>query len=441
MEASFASGGEPYYFHHPQFALVESAASSSSIHERRWANTVKRELEVQQTILAGEQDDLVWYFLTFCCGYGFGYKSHNGKFTWVNNRRLTPQLVAQQLGLTDKERPYKNLSIATPNQTMAVCIDVDINSKYHPANDGNGIEPVKDALAEIGLTEALEFQSSYSNGMHLWYPLSTAQKSWKLAKVIEDACRIKNLEIKDGVLELRPNRRRFNSNFKLIRAPLSGEGNALWVGELGGLEDFSIAILRHFFCLAKDFNLLTPLMHNSVTIVCSSSYTRALNHKAKNLSYYKNVLSDGFTNSSQTQKISLSAMIVARMVEGIDSVGALRVRLIELLTSVPGYQQFCKHQRQIESGRYWSDLTLQNTLHFSPSDYENSWRKAHNDKRALQATEKAQQAIFSAVDDGLTFSSKSAAIEALRARYDAPSRRWWWKKRNDKYKKNARSDH
>ena len=78
-----------------------------------------------------------------------------------------------------------------PNQAIAACIDVDINSRYHPAKDGEGIEPVKNALAEIGLIEALEFQSSFSTGMHLWYPLPEAKKSCELANAIEDACRAK----------------------------------------------------------------------------------------------------------------------------------------------------------------------------------------------------------------------------------------------------------
>ena len=55
-----------------------------------------------------------------------------------------------------------------PNQTMAACINIDVKSRRHPANDGEGMKPVKEVLAEIGLTEALEFQSSHSKGVHLW---------------------------------------------------------------------------------------------------------------------------------------------------------------------------------------------------------------------------------------------------------------------------------
>jgi len=420
---------------HPQFALIESASRSESRHESRWATEVFRQLDTQQSQYAGEHDDLCWYFLTFCCGYGYGYKTHGGDFVWVTNRRLTPKLVAQQLGLTAKERPYRSLNIAMPNKTMAACIDVDINSRYHPANDGEGIEPVKNALSEIGLNEALEFQSSFFTGMHLWYPLPAAAKSWELANAIEDACKAKKLEIRDGVLELRPNRRNFDSNFKLIRAPLSGDGNALWLGNIGGLEDSDVAILRHLFDSAANYNRLTHLQAKPAIIACSSSITRSKKSSKNKLDFYKCRLADGFSGPGQTQEISLAALIVARMAECIGSVHLLRKRLVELVTIAPGFRQYCDHQQEIESGRFWSEATLKKQLQFSPADYEKSWRKIHNEKRALEAAQKAQNAIFLALDDGATFTTQDAATAALRANYGAPCKSWWRKPANRQYKK------
>ena len=349
---------------HPQFAILEACLRSKSRHEQCWAAEFLAQLENQQTLFAGEHDDLCWYFLTFCCGYGYGYKTHGGDFVWVTNRRLTPKLVAQQLGLTAKERPYRNLSVAMPNQSMAACVDVDINSRYHPANDGEGIEPVKNALAEIGLIRALEFQSSFSTGMHLWYPLPAATKSWELANAIEDACRAKNLENRDGVLELRPNRRNFDSNFKLIRAPLSADGNALRIGGVVRLEESSVAILRHFFNRAAKHNRLTPLQHEQVIVACSSSITRSKKSSKNKLDFYKCRLAEGFSGPGQTQEISLAALIVARMAEGVGSVQHLRKRLVELVTNAPGFQQHCDHKQEIETGRFWSQATLKNSSSF-----------------------------------------------------------------------------
>ena len=419
---------------HPQFSIIEACSRSKSRHERRWAAKVFQQLDTQQTQYAGEHDDLCWYFLTFCCGFGYGYKAHGGDFVWVTNRRLTPKLVAQQLGLTAKERPYRSLNIAMPNQTMAACIDIDINSRYHPANDGEGIEPVKNSLAEIGLIKALEFQSSFSTGMHLWYPLPAAANSWELANAIDDACRAKKLEIRDGVLELRPNRRNFDSNFKLIRAPLSGEGNALWLEDIGGLEESDAAILRHLFNSAANYNSLMLLQDKPAIGACSSSITRSKKSSNHKLEFYKCRLADGFSGPGQTQEISLAALIVARMAEGVGSVHLLRKRLIELVTSAPGFRQFCDHQQEIETGRFWSQATLKKQLQFSPAEYENSWRHIHNKKRAREAAEKAQNAILTAVADEATFTTLDAATAALRANYGAPCKSWWRKPANRQYK-------
>ena len=123
------------------------------------------------------------------------------------------------------------------------------------------------------------------------------------------------------------------------------------------------------------------------------------------------------------------------MVEGVDSVLALRARVIELLTSAPGYKQHCGHQEQIENGSYWSNSTLHATLQFSESDYNKSWRKVYNDKKAQTASQQALQAITGAIDDGQVYSSQNAALQALRAEYDAPCRRWWLKPDYAKYKK------
>ena len=255
---------------HPQFAIIEACSRSKSRHEQCWAVKVLKQLETQQTQYAGEHDDLCWYFRTFCYGYGYGYRKEQ-----ILQGRLTPKLVAEQLGLTEKQPQHKSLHVAMPNQAMAACVDIDAKSRYHPANNDEGIEPVKDALAEIGLIKALEFQSSYSKGVHLWYPLPTANNSWELAIAMQDACKAKNLEIKGGTLELRPNRRNFDSNYSTIRLPLSGDGNALCIGGIVGHEDSSVAILRHFFNSAANCNRLTPLQHEPVVVSSSSSYRNA----------------------------------------------------------------------------------------------------------------------------------------------------------------------
>ena len=57
---------------HPQYEVISAALRSESRHEKCWAAKVLEQFESQQTQYAGEHDYLCWYFLTFCCGYGYG---------------------------------------------------------------------------------------------------------------------------------------------------------------------------------------------------------------------------------------------------------------------------------------------------------------------------------------------------------------------------------
>ena len=123
------------------------------------------------------------------------------------------------------------------------------------------------------------------------------------------------------------------------------------------------------------------------------------------------------------------------MAEAMDTVPDLRARFIELVTSAPGYAEYCQHQRQIENGTYWSDKTLRQQLTFEPADYEKSSLKVHNDKKTQTASQQALQAITRAIDDGQVYCSQNIALEALRTDYNGPSRRWWWKPDNAKYKR------
>ena len=82
------------------------------------------------------------------------------------------------------------------------------------------------------------------------------------------------------------------------------------------------------------------------------------------LDFYKCRLAEGFSGPGQTQEISLAALIVARMAEGVGSVQHLRKRLVELVTNAPGFQQHCDHKQEIETGRFWSQATLKNSSSF-----------------------------------------------------------------------------
>ena len=69
-------------------------------------------------------------------------------------------------------------------------------------------------------------------------------------------------------------------------------------------------------------------------------------------------LKEGFTARGQTNELTFIAQQQARLIEGIDSIDALRIRCSELVSRAPGFLKFCGHQQAVINGSYWSDQTL-----------------------------------------------------------------------------------
>jgi DNA primase len=65
--------------------------------------------------------------------------------------------------------------------TKYVLIDIDRGSRYHPAADPQALRRIQDALELLGLPSCLMLTSSYSGGLHLYFPFDEAQVSWEIA--------------------------------------------------------------------------------------------------------------------------------------------------------------------------------------------------------------------------------------------------------------------
>ena len=409
--------------HSPEPLFLTQLAASTDPRIKRWANQSLAELVDFAGSNPHEAELLYWYFDTFCTGWGFTLKGADGKI-FKNAYRLTPNRVADRLGLIDGQPKYFGISPA--NETLWAYVDIDTESRYHPASeDGEGIEPVIDALRAIGLKRPVELQSSHTTGVHLCYGLNKPVKTWILMESLVATAKAANLEIKDGVLEFFPNKKHFDSAYKCIRAPLSGEGNATWVHGMG-LDD-SPEIFRHLFIKSRCRNKFTPLKPVSQLIEERSTNTRGHTLNSESLESIQSRLSEGFSSSGQTQELQFAALQVARFVEGASSINEMRKRATELLSSAPGFSQYCGHRKEIENGSYWSNSTFRQTLKFSPADYDESWWKIANDRKAETSRQQALNALGRAFEEGVRYSTRSAALMGLRIDYGAPVKSWFYK--------------
>ncbi len=394
---------------------------------------VRRSLEQLDLLQGGDQEQqaVAWYFLNF--GQGYGSLIRHGESFSARHGWLTPQQVGFHLGVGAAQPHY--LAIRPARWSTWALIDIDEGSRYHPAAmDGEGDLVVKQALSTIGLRQPIEFQSSTSTGIHLLYPLAEIISTWDLALSIEQCLVAAGLQVAPGILELRPNCKAWDANYLSIRAPLTGEGNSFWAPDYGdfGLHD-DLAIFQQIFCQLRQHNPFNPFdVEQDITRECSPNWRGPVRSKGA-LAAAELRLRQGFTASGQTNELTFLAQQIARLIEGIDSVEALRRRCTELVSQAPGFLQFCNHQKEVENGSYWTDQTLRKALALSPGGYEGTWRQRCNQRRADQASERALSAIERTLEDGLQFSSLNAAIAHLKAQ-GGPARSWWMKPQNQEIK-------
>ena len=319
------------------------------------------------------------------------------------------------------------LAIRPPSQTNWAVFDIDEGSRYHPASpEGEGIEPVLDALRKIGLKAGIEFQSSTTGGIHIWFPLSRAVRTWNLAIAIQQTLESNRIETKNGVLQARPNCKSYDTQYLAIRAPLTGEGNGIFIEYFG--FSYEISALKNKWDSAKRVNRVI-LQEETLCNKPSSSNRRGHRSKTGELARAQERVRQGFTGRGQTNEIKLACLQVARLVEGLDEHEEIHQRVLELLTEAPGYEEFCGHKLEIESGRYLSKGEVNKALSLAPGGYINTWKEKENKKRHEKAKTRAGQALQAINSRHKSFTSLTNAFKYSEA-IEAPSRSWWYKQEN-----------
>ena len=364
-----------------------------------------------------------WYFSEICSGYGYVVRTEDGlrsRHGWV-----TPEQLLKHLG--GCQQPTY-LAIRPPSPwTNWVVLDIDEGSRYHPlSEEGEGVEPVLEALEGIGLKVGLEFQSSTTGGMHIWFPIKNAVGTWDLAVAIQHALTDAGLEIKNGILEVRPNKKSFNSQYQAIRAPLTGEGNALFIEDIGLTEE--LAVLKPEWTKAKEINQFIPTGECNRNDSCSSNRRGQGNNQGKLIQAQERVKT-GFTGRGQTNELKLACLQVARLIEGLETIEEIRVRVIELLTQAPGFEKYCSHKREIRSGKYLTKGELEKALDLRPGGYENTWKEKANQKRHEQARARAEKLLTDLQRNEYLLPDVSSAFRLART-MGAPGKSWWYKPDN-----------
>jgi hypothetical protein len=155
----------------------------------------------------------LWEFITA--------KAVIGKPDWTTCSKfpLTPTTLYKKWANPDElvGVRFRNGSGGT---TTYFVVDLDKDSDYHPTEHYGNFVSLLNALEQIGLFGYIIIRSSFSGGLHLYFPLPEEVPCFKLALAIKETLVNNRFTLKSGQLEIFPHVKQKYSSYNAHRLPL-----------------------------------------------------------------------------------------------------------------------------------------------------------------------------------------------------------------------------
>lgn len=248
-------------------------------------------------------------------------------------------------------------------RTRYAMIDIDRGSPYHPLRDRFAVGRIMAALEPLGITDFVPICSSYSEGLHLYLPLSEEVCTWQLAAALEHLLKCRGFIPEAGLLEIFPNVRNYDpdgpSLFNGHRLPC-GPGSYLLGPDWQLTHTTPELFCKHWaFCQHRN-----AIDAGEVEAAARRSTRRArrLSFKAeKFLNDLNACIEPGWTDYGQTNyllgRITLRSYCFGHVLRGEKPLTGERLicEIVATATQAPGYRDFCRHQHEIwERAQEWA---------------------------------------------------------------------------------------
>lgn len=241
-------------------------------------------------------------------------------------------------------------------QTNYCLLDIDAGSAYHPSRDPLAIQRIVTALEPIGLVDYVACTSSYSQGVHLYFPFETAQPSWRLSTAITTLLEHQGFKCRPGQLEVFPNPKLYVVDgtpnlFNAHRLPLQA-GSYLLNSQLEPIPSSHESFVRQWYGCQRR-NVVEASVVEQVLKQTKRQHYRVSEHADKFLNDLNAEIEPGWTGKGQTNyllgRITMRCYIFHHVLQGglPLSGDALVNEIVLAATSLPGYCDWCNHQHEI----------------------------------------------------------------------------------------------
>jgi hypothetical protein len=296
-------------------------------------------------------------------------------------------------------------------QTRYVMLDIDRGSPYHPAQDPFAISRMVQALESLGLVQYIVCTSSYSGGLHLYFPFETPQSSWQIAIIIATVLENAGFKLVPGHLEAFPNPKPYLANstptlFQAHRLPLQAGSYLLnahfepiWSTPERFVESWQLAAQCNVLEATKLKQILKQVRRHPFSI--SGKADKFLNDLNAEIEL-------GWTGSGQTNRllgrITMRLYIFHHVLTGSEPLSGQKLidRIVQVARSLPGYQEWCNHQHEIEHRAEEWARCIENSHYFHYGDHHGKFKAKLDQTELDQALEQAptwnQQQLESARD-------------------------------------------
>ncbi|GAB4379748.1 MAG: hypothetical protein Kow00121_34520 [Elainellaceae cyanobacterium] len=314
-------------------------------------------------------------------------------------------------------------------ETSYCLLDLDIGSFYHPKQDPFAISRIAAALEPLGLVSYIACTSSYSGGLHLYFPFQQAQSSWQLAIAL--ACLLENagFKLQPGQLEIFPNPKPFATDgnvslFNAHRLPLQN-GSYLLDRAFQPVWSDSQTFVSWWQFAQQRNDIDSKTLKQTIKQAKRKHF--GISGKAEKFINDLNAeIELGWTGPGQTNRllgrITMRAYIFHHILSDSAPLEgkALVDEIVETACSLPGYKEWCRHQHEIEHRAEEWARCIENSHYFHFGDQANKTKPGIQDPELTAAID--QSPSWNQRQSAATRDRIKRAIADLLEKNDLPIR-------------------